>query len=204
MSELLSTQELEMGDVISEGWKVYKENFGLLLGATLVVVLISCCSCGICMGPMTCGLFMMIDRLICKDVNKPVLGDLFKGFDVFAQSFLTWLVIAVVGALISLALNFIPVVGNLASLILSFAIGPIMTWSFLLIVHQKMKGMEAVGFVLRETFNGPFILPLLTVLVASLVGSLGIIACGVGIVFTLPIAYTASAVAYRKLFSTNA
>lgn len=203
MSECLLTEKLKMGDAISEGWKVYQENFGLLLGATLVAVLISGCSCGICFGPMACGLLDMIDRLIRKDENKPVLGDLFKGFDFFAQSFLTWLLVGVVGAIISFALNVIPVVGNLASLILSFSLGPIITWSFMLIIHRKMKSTEAVGFVLREILNGSFILPLLTVLVASLLGGMGAIACGVGVVFTLPIAYTASAVAYRKLFSAN-
>lgn len=204
MSEFSSAEKLKMGDTIAEGLKVYQENFGLLLWATLVAVLISGCSFGICFGPMMCGLLNMIDRLIRKDENKPVFGDLFKGFDMFAQSFLTWLVIGVVGALVCFVLNFMPVVGNLASLMLSFVLGPIMTWSFMLIVHRKMKGMAAVGFVLRETLNGTFILPLLTVLVASLVSGLGVIACGVGIVFTLPVAYTASAVAYRKLFSANA
>ena len=204
MSESLSTEKLKIGDTIAEGLKVYQDNFGLLLWATLVAALISGCSCGICFGPMSCGLLNMIDRLIRKDENKPVFGDLFKGFDVFAQSFLTWLVIGVVGALICFVLNFIPVVGKLASFMLSVALGPIMTWAFMLIVHRKMNGMAATGFVLRETLNGTFILPLLTVLVASLVSGLGVIACGVGLVFTLPIAYTTSAVAYRKLFSANA
>ena len=83
----------QVGTCLSKGWKIYKENFGLILLATLITGLISFFTCNICAGPMLCGLFGILLALIRGQEQKPKVGDLFKGFSKFLPAFLVTLVL---------------------------------------------------------------------------------------------------------------
>ena len=195
-------KKIKIGDTISLGWNLYKNNLGLCILATLVAMLVSGVTCGICGGPLACGLFMVLQRLIKKSEPKPTIGDVFKGFDVFLHSFLIWIVSFVGYWFIQMILACIPVIGWLISLILSFIYAPILVWSWMLIADRRMKWTEAIGFVLKELFNGNFTTPVILGILAGLIGGLGCFLCGIGIIFTIPLSYCIYAAAYEQLFSS--
>lgn len=195
--------EVKIGDSFSEGWKLYKDNMGICTLATLVAMLVSGVSCGICGGPLICGLFMILRRLIKKDDTKPTVGDVFKGFDVFLQAFLLCLIAGIGYFLVQVILAFIPIIGMLASFVLAWIYGPILIWSLMIVADRRVSWSEAIGLVLKETFNGKFTSPILLGILAGLIGGAGFILCGIGIFFTLPLAYCMYAVAYEQMFGSK-
>lgn len=205
---------VDIGKAFNEGWKLFKENMGVCILATLVASLVVGVSCGICAGPMLCGVFMVLRRLLKNSEPKPSVGDVFKGFDLFLPSFLLLLVCGLCFGLayvlfvaLSLLLGFIPILGWILGFVLYIVLmvvaliyGPIVSWSVMLIANRGMKWNEAVRLVLKETFGGRFNMQILVGIVAGLVGSLGVLACGVGVLFTMPLSYCIQAAAYEQVF----
>ena len=191
---------IKIGDAISEGWNIYKGNFGLVFLGCLITWLVSAVSCNICIGPLLCGMFMMLARIVKKSEPKPAVGDVFKGFDKFLPAFLLVLVCGICYFVLQCILLMIPVIGWILLLIVAFVYGPILTWSLMLIANRGMKWTEAVGFVLKSTFNGKFTMPILLGILAGIIGGAGIVACGIGVLFTLPLAVCIYAAAYEQVF----
>ena len=191
---------VKIGDAISEGWDIYKGNFGLVFLGCLITWLVSAVSCNICIGPLLCGMFMMLARIVKKSEPKPAVGDVFKGFDKFLPAFLLVLVCGICYFVLQCILLMIPVIGWILLLIVAFVYGPILTWSLMLIANRGMKWTEAVGFVLKSTFNGKFTMPILLGILAGIIGGAGIVACGIGVLFTLPLAVCIYAAAYEQVF----
>ena len=191
---------VKIGDAISEGWNIYKGNFGLVFLGCLITWLVSAVSCNICIGPLICGMFMMLARIVKKSEPKPEVGDVFKGFDKFLPAFLLVLVCGICYFVLQCILLMIPVVGWILLLIVAFAYGPILTWALMLVANRDMKWTEAVGFVLKSTFNGNFTMPIVLGILAGIIGGAGIVACGLGLLFTMPLALCIYAAAYEQVF----
>ena len=191
---------VKIGDAISEGWNIYKGNFGLVFLGCLITWLVSAVSCNICIGPLLCGMFMMLARIVKKSEPKPEVGDVFKGFDKFLPAFLLFIVCGICYFVLQCILLMIPVIGWILLLIVAFVYGPILIWSLMLIANRGMKWTEAVGFVLKSTFNGKFTMPILLGILAGIIGGAGIIACGIGVLFTMPLAVCIYAAAYEQVF----
>ena len=193
--------KLKIGDAVCLGWNLYKDNMGLCTLATLVCMLVNGVSCGICGGPLVCGTFMILQRLIKKSEPHPTVGDVFKGFDVFLHSFLLVLISGVGVFLLHLLLGVIPVVGWIVSVALSLVYTPILFWSLMLIANRNMKWADAIGFVLKELFNGNFTAPVVLGIIAGFICGAGCMLCGIGVIFTMPLSYCIYAAAYELLFS---
>jgi len=191
---------VKIGDAISEGWNIYKGNFGLVFLGCLITWLVSAVSCNICIGPLFFGIFMMLARIVKKSEPKPEVGDVFKGFDKFLPAFLLVLVCGICYFVLQCILLMIPVVGWILLLIVAFAYGPILTWALMLVANRDMKWTEAVGFVLKSTFNGNFTMPIVLGILAGIIGGAGIVVCGVGLLFTMPLALCIYAAAYEQVF----
>ena len=191
---------VKIGDAISEGWNIYKGNFGLVFLGCLIIWLVSAVSCNICIGPLFCGMFMMLARIVKKSEPKPEVGDVFKGFDKFLPAFLLVLVCGICYFVLQCILLMIPVVGWILLLIVAFAYGPILTWALMLVANRDMKWTEAVGFVLKSTFNGKFTMPIVLGILAGIIGGAGIVVCGIGLLFTMPLALCIYAAAYEQVF----
>ena len=43
---------VKIGDAISAGWNIYKDNFGLVFLGCLITWLVSAVSCNVCLGPL--------------------------------------------------------------------------------------------------------------------------------------------------------
>ncbi|MEM7392235.1 MAG: hypothetical protein AAF492_07785, partial [Verrucomicrobiota bacterium] len=146
-------------------------------------------------GPMIAGLIMIILRLLDGDAEKPQIGDVFKGFDVFLNSFLfclIWGIIAIVGSLI---LSFVPLLPTIFSLV----VGTFPVFGIYIVAEKNEKfwpASEQSIEVVKTNFF-PF---LGLVLIASILGSIGGILCLIPVLITIPLQYCILGVAYREVY----
>jgi hypothetical protein len=188
----MTLAKIDIGCEFGRGWTLFKENMGLFVMAALLAMVLTLISCGILSGSMTAGLFLVIERLINKDPVKPQAGDIFKGLDFFVQSLLLFIILMALGFL----LGIIPVVGQIAG----FLLGSIMMWGMMFVAYEKLSAMDALKKIYTLTKTGDFTMPLVLGVIANLVAGLGVIACGIGILFTMPFAYCVMACCYQTLF----
>jgi hypothetical protein len=188
----MTLKKLDIADEMRKGWALFRPNMGLMIIAGLIATLLSAVTCGILSGPLAAGMFLLVRRVIKNDPVKPQAGDIFKGFDFFAQA----LLVSVICLVAIILLSMIPVLGQLAGLV----VASVMMWAMLFVVHQKMKAIDAFKKVFGYLQTGEFTMPLLFALLTSVVSGLGAIACGIGVFFTIPLSYCMLACAYETLF----
>ena len=198
----MSKIQVKFGDWIEGGFNLYKANFGTFVLASIFVVVISTVTAGLLAGPMLAGLALVTLQLLDRKEPKPEAGKVFKGFDYFVQSFL-FVVVWGIGVLIgSVVFGIIPVIGQLASIAFVYAAQAFLMFGMFLIVDRQMDwlpaSMESIN-VVKTNFWPFFGLSA----VAGIIGSIGAIACGIGIVFTIPIQGCILAVAYREVFDSG-
>jgi uncharacterized membrane protein len=191
--------DVKFGDWLEQGFTLWKENIGVLVIPALLVLILSVFTLGILAGPMLAGLVLMILRLQDKAEPKPAIGDVFQGFQYFLNAFLFMLVYFVVSFVGSTILAIIPVIGGLLGYFFSFALMALVMFALFLIVDKKMDFWPAVmASVDKVKMNfWPF---LGFAVVISVISALGLIACGIGIIVTMPFYYCAVAVAYRDVY----
>ena len=186
----------DLSESFSVGWKIYTQNFGFLLLANLVVGLVGGASLFICLAPLSAGLNLAILKLI-RGEDKLTIGDIFKeGFARFAPAFLGWLVIAFAASVASFIVSFVlapvaPVVSALAYAVIS--------WSVLIVADQNASIGEAIAEPFKMIGNGSFWMFVLVSFLASMAGSLGVIACVIGLFFTMPFATCVTVAAYGQM-----
>lgn len=192
--------DVKFGEWIEEGFNLYKNNFGTLVLASVIALVLSTVTIGILAGPMIAGLVIVTLRLLREEHPKPDAGHVFRGFDYFLNSFLfivIWGAAILVGSFI---LALFPGIGQLLSLILAYAAQAFLMFGIFLIVDKQMNfwpaSLESIHTV--KTNFWPFF-GLSTV--ASIIGSIGAIAFGIGIVLTIPIQACILAVAYGDVFN---
>jgi len=199
---MMNKVQVKFGDWIEGGFKLYKANFGTLVLASIFVVVIGAVTAGLLAGPMLAGLVFVTLQLLDRSDPKPEAGKVFKGFDYFLQSFL-FVVVWGIGILIgSVILGIIPVVGQLASIAFVYAAQAFLMFGMFLIVDRQMGWLPASKEsidVVKTNFWPFFGLSA----IAGIIGSLGAIAFGIGVVFTIPIQGCILAVAYREVFDSG-
>jgi uncharacterized membrane protein len=189
----------KFGDWIKEGFIIYKENLGVLILASLIAFLLIGVTLGILAGPMLAGLIMIVLRLRDKKQPPPTAGEVFQGFQYFLPSFLFCIVWGVILVAVCLILAFIPYLGNFLLVCICIAAEVFLMFGLFLIVDQKMDFWSASMASIEKV--KPAFLPFLGLaLVAGILGQIGAVACGIGVIVTMPINYTILAVVYRDVF----
>ena len=192
--------EVKFGEWFEKGFNLYKNNFVTLVLASLIALVISGVTLGILAGPMLAGVILITLNLFDKKEPKPEVGNVFKGFDYFLNSLLFVIVWGVAVLVVSFILALIPCVGQLASLCVIYAVQAFLMFGLFLIVDKRMEfwpaSMESFNIV--KTNFWPF---LGFAVVASILGSIGAVACGIGMAITAPIQACILTVAYRDVFS---
>lgn len=193
--------EVKVSEWLQEGFNLYKTHFGVLILTSLVAVLLSAATLGVLAGPMMAGFFLISLSLYDRREPKPMVGDVFKGFSYFLHSLAFMLGWGLALMVASMILGIIPVIGQLASLALCFVAQAFLMFGLPLIVEQRMGFWEAskASIDMVKSNVGPF---LGLGVVASIIGGLGALACGIGVVVTLPIQICVTTVAYRNVFRT--
>jgi len=192
--------KIKLGDWLTDGWKVYKENWALMSVAGLLGGFLSLCTAGILAGPLLMGMFSMAFKTMRGE--QPTMSDLFNWRGRFLQAFIAFLVffiahVAVAGLgsagaffkLISLAL--IPMFTIMLSLTMSN------------ILDRGADAVNSINDVARKVFSRDWFLWWLVGLVIAAIVSGGTFACGVGVLVTLPWMISSAAVAYRDTFGID-
>ena len=192
--------DVKFGEWIEQGFNLYKENFGILVLASLIAVIVSSITVGILAGPMAAGVLLIVFQLYDRKESQPEVGTLFRGFDFFLNSFLFFVVWGIAVFVVSLILGLVPCIGQLASLFVVFVAHALLMFGLFLIVDRNMEfwpaSVASFNMVKRNfwSFLGFSI-------VSNLIGGIGAVACGIGVVFTLPIQVCILTVAYREIFN---
>lgn len=187
----MSKIDVDFGGWMQEAFELYKKDFAVLLLVNLVALVLSFITAFVLSGPMYAGVAIVTLGLLDGTSPKPVVGDVFKGFQFFLPSFLLMLVILAATMVVSMVL------GPLST-IATWVFSTITMFSIFLIVEQKMDFWPAI-VASYEVVKENFWVLLALVIVASIVSTLGFIACCVGIFVTMPFYYCVLAVAYRKI-----
>ena len=194
-----------VGTTFNRGLEIYKKNFVPLLLATLLALVVGGISCGICTAPLLCGVYAMVLAAM-RDGNATLkAGDVFKGFQKFVPAFVSCLVLGVIYNVVCMILMIIPILGWIAVIILGLAAFPaIVSWSQLLVTDQDASVGEAIMVPIKLLRDKRFWSIVLVTFVASLLGGLGAIACGIGLFATLPFAFCMIAAAYEEAYGAAA
>ncbi len=191
--------EVKFGEWIEKGFNLYKENFGILVLASLIAVVLSTVTVGVLAGPMFAGVVLITLGLLDKKEPKPEVGTLFKGFDYFLDSLLFVVLWGIALFVVSIIVGLVPCIGQLASIFIVFVAHALLMFGLFLIVDKRREFWPASV----ESFNKvkPNFWPFLGFsVVSNIIGSIGAIACGIGVIFTLPIQACILTVAYRDVF----
>lgn len=85
------TADLRPFDLLAEGWRLVRPQYGLLLGITVVGLIVgSLAPLGLFMGPMVCGIYLALFARMRSE--RATFRDLFRGFEFFAPSFVATLI----------------------------------------------------------------------------------------------------------------
>lgn len=217
---------IQTSDWLKRGFDTYTSNIGVLLPACLVLLVIAFFVqlvggalgalfwplyillvpvVAAVLNPLIAGLTLLALQLVDKVDPKPSVSIIFKGFDYLKQVFLFGLVLGGVVFVIEFAgillAIFVPVLGWIAYAVLkvfSSILTFVLMFSILLIVDRKMPFMDACKTSINLIKGNPWGL-LGFSLLTTIIAMSGIILCGIGVLFTAPIAWTTMATAYRSI-----
>lgn len=199
----MDTVDVKFGEWIQKGLDLYKANAATLILVNLLAMVLSGLTIGVLAGPMYAGVIMVTLALLDKKEPKPEVGDVFKGFTYFLQTFLLFIVLFAVSFVGQMILAFIPFLGQLLGTFLAYALQTAVMFAVFHIVERNMEFMPAAQAsfdTVKQNF-WPF---LGLQIVASILSMLGVFACCIGIVATAPIFTCIMAVAYRDVYGTQA
>lgn len=209
-----------------EGWDLIKDRYWLFFGITAIGMLLGgVVPLGIIIGSMICGIYYSLFKRM--DGLPVEFGDLFKGFDYFVPSLIVTLFIIVPTFVLVMVAEIFNVVmflslkggrmspNQLESFFITYLVvfsifmlimglllaclHALIMFAYPLIVEHKLSGLDAFKLSAKacwQNLNG--ILGI--ILIEFVLGFAGILVCGVGAYFVMPLSFAAVAVAYRKVF----
>jgi len=186
---------------VQEGFNLYKDNLVLILICTIIAVVVSSCSFLILAAPMGVAYYRILSRLYKKSEPAPEIGDMLKGFDNFAQSILFFVIIFVIGMIVSFILNLLPL-QVITSYAFNLVFGTAIMFSMPLIALRNTETIPAIQESV-EVSKLNFTQLLLFMFISSIVSSAGILLLGFGIFLTIPVAPCAIIVAYHNIFGNK-
>ena len=190
-----------VGESLNRGLEIYKKNFVAIFVASLLAGLIGSVTCGICSAPLACGVYAMLLVALRDGSAKIEIGDVFKGFQKFLPALVSVIVLGLIQFAISSILSLIPLIGLIASVVVSVAFGAVSSWALLLVADQDATIGDAIGVPLKLLGDKRFWNIVLITFVAGLIGAAGAIACGIGLLVTIPLSLCIVAAAYEKSYT---
>ena len=209
---------------IKAGWKLIKNQYWLFVGITAVGILVgSVVPFGILLGPMMCGIYLTLFK---AKRGQPIeFGDLFKGFDYFADSLIATLlhlvpvlvvfvpsyIVFYIGLFFLMPRNGEPDPGALfgffglfavfwlVMMVLLILVSVGFTFAYPLIVDRRLSGLNAVKLSIKAGMANFWQL-LGMLLLNGLFSFVGLLFCYVGAFLVLPLGFAAIATAYEQVF----
>jgi uncharacterized membrane protein len=171
------------GEWISAGWAVVQPDLFLWVIIALVYLLLCSSVPLLLQGALTAGMhYVFLKKLLGQPVE---FGDMFKGFHFFLATLLAVLLIAIFTFL-----------GILACIIPGLVVCAMYMFTYLFIIDRKMDfwpAMQASHDIVKRDYFGYTLFFLALILLQIL----GVLACIVGVLVTIPVMYGAITVAYR-------
>ena len=182
--------DFKMGDYIKEAFNLVKANPVAFIGGNLIMMIINGVGGGLLIGPYYAGMYNITNKARAGETVE--FGDVFKGFENFGPLFLSGLIT-----------NILIGVGLFFCIIPGFIVGGILLWVMPLVFFQNMSINEAItkskDIAMKDLGNHTIFFFLV-----GLVALIGVILCGVGILFTVPIGTAAICVAYEDIVEKQA
>jgi len=191
---------ISLGDWLSGGWRIYKENWLLMSLAAMFGAFLSVCTFGILAGPTLMGLFGMAFKTMRGE--RPEMGDLFKWEGKFFQALLA----AIFYGAVYFGLSAIGGKSGLLSF-LQFVIDPLVTiacgLTLPLILERRIDVAAAINEVVRLILKRQPVMWWVVGLVFSTIIFAGLCGGGIGIFVTAPWIICSTAVAYQYIFGID-
>ncbi len=179
---------IRTGEWLSEGWELFKQDWLMHVVVMLILSAASGVSGGILYGPLLCGYYYMIFKKLQDPTSSIELGDIGKGFDVFVNALVAWLLVGVFTG-----------VGSIACLVGAIVVTALLVFVYPLIMNRRMDFWPAIETSFEKT-KDDWLGWSVFILLIGLVNLAGVIVCGVGILVTGPVTFIAMALAYRDNF----
>jgi hypothetical protein len=198
----MTVLDIRFSDWIQEGFSLFTRHATVLLVSGLVMVAISAVTLGLLLGPMLAGMTLIVLNLRDERLSRPTLNDLFKGFDYFKDTLPVTL--AFYGlALAGFLLHFIPYIGQVINTV-AMSVGAataVMTVFHLVNRRVPPRTSAQAWWEIFKVNWGPL---LGFYILALLIGGSGVLACGVGLVATVPLYLCILGAAYAAIFQQSA
>jgi len=197
-SEILARDyQLEIGSCVSRGWELVKANFLLTVGATFIVILAVAAASFVPFAPLVLGLVLLsgLDWLFLKLVRgqRTELADAFAGF---SAVFVPLMLFSIVGQTLTS-------IGFLLCILPGVYLTVIwMMFPGLLIMDKGLEFWPAMELS-RKVVNRHWWAVFGLALVCLLLVLVGVLACGIGLLVTHPIAIAAVVYAYEDIFCSS-
>jgi uncharacterized membrane protein len=179
------------GAWISEGWRIVSGDLVNFAIMTLIFGVVSGVVPVILQGAMMAGMHIVCMKKIVG--ARTEIGDLFKGFNYFVPTLVAAVLISVFAG-IGMILCIVPGLVVLAAT----------SFTYLLIVDRRMDfwpAMQASHEIVKKNYVGFT----LFILALACINILGMLACLIGLLVTIPLQMAAITVAYREIvgFATD-
>ena len=214
-------------ECVKEGWALIKDQYWLFLGIVFVGIFIGGAVPIVLIGPMMVGIYLCFFRRMRGE--KVEFGDLFKGFDYFAQSLIAALIQMIPMVIVMVPMYIIMfflmmtsmprsgrmsqdetaafmitffgfyIVFLIAIILVAFVVTIFFMFAFPLIADRNMSGVEAVKLSIKAGRANLGGIVGLLLINFGL-GFLGALCCYVGVFFVAPVTMASYAVAYRRVF----
>jgi len=214
-------------ECVKEGWALIKDQYWLFLGIVFVGIFTGGAVPVVLIGPMMVGIYLCFFR---RMRGEPVeFGDLFKGFDYFAQSLIAALIQMIPMVIILVPMYLIMFVLMMTSMprggrmdpdeastffvtflgfyfvflvaiiVVAIIVTVFFLFAFPLIADRNLSGVEAIKLSIKAGKANAGAIIGLLLLNFGMT-FLGALCCYVGAFFVAPITMASYAVAYRRVF----
>jgi len=198
--------EVNINEWLGTTWNLFKQDIVKYAVAGLIAGLVSIVTCGILSGPMAVGLYgCFMKKARGGDFEY---GDLFNGVKKqFLPSLLFVLAVLVITGAISVALAFIPIVGQIASSLIGIVIGPLVSFSLCEIAAAETT-VEIGGLVdlVKRVFDrikSQYGMLIVLYLILEIITFLGVLGCCIGVFVTGAFMVLALSVSYLAIFKAE-
>jgi len=221
-----SEEQLNIGAAMSDGWALFKEHMGLMIGAGAIFfgILMAAGLLGVIIpaaqllvqGPLIGGMILLTLKL--SREGHAEIGDLFLGFKNYGWLLLTTVVqgavifaamlpgiiLIVIGAVTLAAENEgmgvgLLIAGGAISFVMAMVVGVLTNYAVFLVADQRGTFGEAFLSAYRGTKKN-FWRILGVMILFSLVAVVGMLPCGLGLLFTIPWTFAVMTKVYEQIF----
>lgn len=205
--------QIDIGEAVSTAWNAVSANAGIAVGGTIVAILV------MMLGYITIiGIFLVVPvvaygmvRLYLNILEgRGDVSDVFEGFRRYGQALGSMLLIFAIFIGISLPGSVLGFIGGAQEMVVLVVLGQIYGFVVAFLVTMRLyfapfyavdQGLGAIDAV-KAAWHATREQKLMTVLlglVSGIIGISGVVACGIGLLFTMPLSYVIWTAAYRQL-----